>query len=1073
MEIGNQTQIYSAERINITLLKACSQIPDVSPTGRYTTAVPFCLILAVSALKELFEDWKRRLSDQQVNNFQTFVLKGGEWNKIKWKEVNVGDILRVQSDELFPADMVLLSSSEPNGMAYIETSNLDGETNLKIKQALRGTSHLIDPHKLSEFEFDIECEVPNRRVNEFAGTINFDNSPHLLGISQILLRGTRLKNTQWIFGAVIYTGHDAKILMNSKAAPLKRSSIDVLTNQYMAYLFVILLALAVFSACGAYYYEHQLYGVAYYLGATGSKESNFLWNVVTFFILYNNLIPISLQVTLEMVRFFQASFINFDLEMYDEASDTRAIARTSNLNEELGQVKYLVTDKTGTLTRNIMKFKRCSIAGMNFGTDEGDEFNDAGIQECLDSNSEQCKWIVEFLRVMSVCHTVVPEKGDTNDLSSTKYQASSPDEGALVRAALALNFVFHTRYPDRVIVKEDTMIFNRLGKGCRFKEETEKHLREYATKGYRTLCFAMKVIDEDEYRKWNDEFEAALKSIDNLQKKLDDCAEKIERDLILIGASAIEDKLQEGVPETIKSLKAAGIHVWMLTGDKRETAVNIAIAAALCTSETPTKSISRENMATIIATSPKDDENMVLLIDGSVVSDVFSGERPDELCELLCLYEAVICYRLTPIQKAEIVEFIKRHENHVLAIGDGANDVAMIQAANVGVGLLGEEGLQAASASDYAIAQFRFLQRLLLVHGTWNLDRSVKVILYCFYKNICLYLIELWFAFNSAFSGQTLFERWTIALFNVAFTAFPPITFGLFDRAISAKTMLSDPSLYEKFQSTVFPMRKFVLWIGMAVWHSLLLYLLSYGFLQNEIFETASGSDAWLLLGNSCYSFVVATVCLKALLECYSWTPIVIASSIGSIILWFIFLPIYSAMWPYIPLGEEMCGMAYMMMSSPSFWLAFVLIPFTALLTDLAIKIVLRSIFPSARLLARIGKASNVEATIASVGREAEQRIRDECHQLNGGTSHETVMYGSISELNELAGYAFSQEEGGEVSQGDMVRAYDSTRRKPTAVPQKICGSAYKKKKNDQNSQPKNTGAVQYISVYVLELQFT
>jgi phospholipid-transporting ATPase len=160
---------------------------------------------------------------------------------------------------------------------------------------------------------------------------------------------------------------------------------------------------------------------------------------------------------------------------------------------------------------------------------------------------------------------------------------------------------------------------------------------------------------------------------------------------------------------------------------------------------------------------------------------------------------------MTPMQKAEVVELIQSLGDHiVLAVGDGANDVAMIQAANVGVGITGEEGMQAASASDYSIGQFHFLRRLLLVHGTWNFERSVKVILYSFYKNICLYIIELWFAFFSAFSGQTIFDRWTIAMFNVIFTAWPPVIIGLFDRPISSRTMMSNPALYPIFQQKAF-----------------------------------------------------------------------------------------------------------------------------------------------------------------------------------------------------------------------------------------------------------------------------
>uniref|UniRef100_F1KSC3 Phospholipid-transporting ATPase n=1 Tax=Ascaris suum TaxID=6253 RepID=F1KSC3_ASCSU len=1040
-------QFRRYNNIFFLVIALLQQIPDVSPTGRYTTALPFLIILSVSAVKEIFEDIKRRKSDQKVNNFHTQVLKNGAWQRTRWRRVNVGDIVRVENEQLFPADMTLLSSSEPHAMAYIETSNLDGETNLKIRQGLECTERLVTLQSISALKCNIECEQPNRHVNEFTGTLRIGDIERPLGINQILLRGARLKNTRWICGAVIYTGHDAKLLMNSRLAPLKRSNVDVLTNRRILSLFFILVTLAVVSAVGAHFYEESLFDVAYYLGLSGLRTTNFFWNVLTFFILYNNLIPISLQVTLELVRFFQASYINCDEKMYDEASDTCAVARTSNLNEELGQVKFVMSDKTGTLTRNVMKFKRCSVAGVNYGNDETDEFDDNSLVKTIDSPSENSEWVREFLRMMAVCHTVVPELDDEGTL---RYQASSPDEGALVRGAAALGFVFHTRKPQLLIIdalgKEETyevlnvleftsdrkrmgvlvrcpdnairlyvkgadsVIFERLRPKCLFEEETLTHLSEYASKGYRTLCFAMRLVQEDEYNNWAVEFQAASVALDHREKKLAACAEKIEYDLVLIGASAIEDKLQQGVPETIRALMGADIHIWILTGDKRETAVNIAQASALCTSSTTQLVIDTntydETYSRLSAFVNKgqalnrSNVEFALIIDGSSLHYAMTGECRPLLGELALSCRAVVCCRMTPMQKADVVELVRSCGEHVvLAVGDGANDVAMIQAANVGVGISGEEGLQAASASDYAIAQFRFLQRLLLVHGAWNFDRSVKVILYSFYKNICLYLIELWFALYSAFSGQTVFERWTIGLFNVAFTAMPPIILGLFDRPVSDSMMLACPALYLSFQKRAFSLPQFAFWIGMAVWHSILLYFFSYGFLYDDIVWKHGRAAGWLMLGNSCYTFVVTTVCLKALLECDSWTLVVVCSSLGSILLWIVFLVIYAAIWPYVPLGQEMCGLAYMMMSSYSFWLAFILIPFVALLTDFVFKVIRVSTVPTPREMACLHERERITKTAS--GELGNASLREEDRRLNG-VFNEATVYGSVTELDEL-----------------------------------------------------------------------
>ncbi|KAK0417961.1 hypothetical protein QR680_013300 [Steinernema hermaphroditum] len=971
------------------IIALLQQIPDVSPT----------------ALKEIFEDVKRRRMDSTVNSYSTQILKNGQWIETKWKNVSVGDIVKVEDGQLFPADLILLSSSEPQGMAYIETSNLDGETNLKIRQGLDCTSHLIRGDLISKFTAEIECEPPSRHVSEYTGTLKMDSTQRPLGPNQLLLRGARLKNTHWIFGAVVYTGHDAKLLMNSKAAPLKRSNVDTMTNHRILFLFFTLVTLAVVSAIGAYFFDSNYLPNAFYLNAVDTPH--FAWNVLTFFILYNNLIPISLQVTLELVRFFQASYINCDLEMYHAPTDTPACARTSNLNEELGQVKFVMSDKTGTLTRNVMKFKRCTVGGVNYGNDQSEAFDDMSLLDDLNNQNDNAEYIRDFLTMMAVCHTIVPEYDESGQIL---YQGSSPDEGALVRGAASMKFAFHTRKPQSVVIKAieqdvtyevlnvleftsdrkrmgvivktadnalklfikgaDNVIIERLSMGQEeMVEKVRDHLMEYASHGYRTLCFASADLDPEFYRKWAVGFHASSIAIERREELLAEAAEAIERNLTLIGATAIEDKLQDHVPVTIRALMAADIRIWMLTGDKRETAINIAQSSALCTPNTNLMILDKrsydETYEKLVTFNEKarrfveTDREFALVLDGGSLHHALTGESRYLFAQLAMICRAVVCCRMTPMQKAEVVELVRSFGDHVvMAVGDGANDVAMIQAANVGIGISGEEGLRAASASDYSIAQFHYLRRLLLVHGAWNFDRSVKVILYSFYKNICLYIIELWFAFFSAFSGQTIFERWTISMFNVIFTAWPPVILGLFDRPVSEEQMLRYPALYCSFQRRAFSMKQFSLWIGMALWHSLLLFFLSYGYLYDGVAWSNGRTGGWLMLGNTAYTMVVTTVCLKALLECDSWTWVIALFSIGSFVLWFIMFAIYAWIWPTLPLGADMSGMAHIMMSSSSFWFAFLLIPTTTLITDVVLKGIRTTVFPSPRDLACMSERS-------------------------------------------------------------------------------------------------------------------
>lgn len=477
------------------------QIPDVSPTGRYTTLVPLIFILSVSAIKEIIEDIKRHRADDEINMREVEVLRDGKWQLVQWRNVAVGDVVKVHNNTFFPADLILLASSEPQGISFIETANLDGETNLKIRQAHTETNNLLDTAELMNFRANIQCEAPNRHLYEFNGVLRETNKQSIpLGPDQLLLRGAMLRNTKWAFGVVIYTGHDTKLMQNNTTtAPLKRSTLDRMTNTQILMLFFILLFLCLISAVFNFLWTNANKDGLWYLGSKDGISRNFAINLLTFIILFNNLIPISLQVTLEVVRFIQATFINMDIEMYHAESDTPAMARTSNLNEELGMVGYIFTDKTGTLTKNVMEFKRCTVSGKIYDLPIESEVPSREVSNGISTsrpgsgtsnkvtNIDAIKTIVEpangsssksrdpydcqlvrditqgkkstdrnrtkhaailheFMIMLSACHTVIPEKID----NTIVYHAASPDERALVDGARKFGYIFETRTPTYV-----------------------------------------------------------------------------------------------------------------------------------------------------------------------------------------------------------------------------------------------------------------------------------------------------------------------------------------------------------------------------------------------------------------------------------------------------------------------------------------------------------------------------------------------------------------------------------------------------------------------------------------------
>ncbi|KAF9205488.1 hypothetical protein BGZ59_000444 [Podila verticillata] len=1066
------------------LFTACiQQIPGVSPTSRYTTAVPLVLVLFATAVKEVMEDYKRHASDSETNARTSKVLQGNTFVPKAWHSIKVGDIVRVEGSEPFPADLVLLSSSEPEGMCYIETSNLDGETNLKIKQALPETVNLLTPLDVSYLGGCIRSEQPNNSLYTFEGTLLMNNTsgnPKELPLdpTQVLLRGAVLRNTRWIYGVVIFTGHESKLMRNASATPIKRTSVEKMTNIQIIFLFAILLAMSLASAVGNMVITNKNLAQLSYIEAKQSAWSDFGLNILTFLILYNNLIPISLMVTMEVVKFWQAQLINSDLDMYYEKTDTPALARTSSLVEELGQIEYIFSDKTGTLTCNEMEFRQCSIGGLAYAdvVEEGKQAHiedgvEVGVHDFkqLDANLRNhptSNVIDEFLTLLAVCHTVIPERQENNP-NDIVYQASSPDEGALVEGAALMGYKFTTRRPRSVnitvgrheleyevlnvcefnstrkrmstIVRgpdrkiklyckgADTVIMERLGSHNEFVDSTLQHLEDYATEGLRTLSMAMREIPEQEYQNWVQIYDRAATTIKNRGEELDKAAELIEKDLFLLGASAIEDKLQDGVPETIHTLQQAGIKVWVLTGDRQETAINIGYSCKLiqedmsliiCNEQThwETKEFLENKVKAIKSTMQRGDdiEPLALIIDGKTLGFALEKDIEKIFLELACMCKAVVCCRVSPLQKALVVKLVKRNLKAILlAIGDGANDVSMIQAAHVGVGISGLEGLQAARSADFAISQFRFLKKLLLVHGAWSYQRLSKLILFSFYKNICLYTTQFWYAFYNGFSGQTVYESWTISLYNVALTVLPPLSLGIFDQYVSARMLDRYPQMYMLGQkSEFFNVKTFWGWASNAIFHSVVIFFVCAYIFQNDLIMTNGNIGGAWLMSVTLYTAVLATVLIKAALITDLWTKYAYISVPGSMLFWMGFFPLFAIIGAKVSLTPEYAGIVGPLYSQPVFWLTIVLLPLFCNMRDFTYKYMKRTFFPKTYHYVQEIQKLNIPDY-----RPRMERFRKAVHKVR-----------NIQRLRRNRGFAFSQNESGTAN---LIRAYDTTAQKP------------------------------------------
>lgn len=1036
-------QFCRLANIYFIIISALQLIPGVSPTGRWNTLGPLLFVMSVTAVKEAYEDIKRHRQDNQVNNHVTNVLRNGQFEPVAWKDVKTGDIVKLTNRQLIPADLVVLTSSEPQGMCYIETANLDGETNLKIRQSLDETLSLNTPEALQSFKGVVKCEHPNNRLYNFDGTLTFNNQTYPLTVKQVLLRGAMLRNTKWVYAIAIFTGKDTKLVRNSSATPAKRSNVERVTNKQVLLIFVFQLFLCSFCAVANRIWVTEHYNMGY-LYFTRSPASEAGWAWITFLILYNNLIPISLYVTVEVVKLIQAYFINSDVEMYYERNDTPAQARTSNLNEELGQVAYIFSDKTGTLTQNLMEFRKCSIAGIAYGglvneelggaetgtgepaTSSDDKkqgfenvnFNDPRLLQNLRSGHPTAEVAREFLVLLAVCHTVVPEYDDSGKLI---YQASSPDEAALVSAARFFGFEFSqrttksvtinvqgkelryeilnvlefnsTRKRMSVIVRSpegkillytkgaDTVIYERLGPDQPYGNITITHLQEFASEGLRTLCVAVAELDPVQYEEWDKIHKAASLALVNREAELDKAAELVEKNLFLLGATAIEDKLQDGVPETIQLLGVAGIKVWVLTGDKQETAINIGFACQLlndkmelmvinedspaATQSEIEKRLSAIRMGRSPSASPSPSPSatpasptagdplgagteLALIIDGHTLHHALEDGVKLQLLELARMCKAVICCRVSPLQKALVVRLVRENLNAIsLAIGDGANDVSMIQAAHVGVGISGEEGLQAARASDYSIAQFRFLQRLLLIHGRHSYRRISKVILYSFYKNIVLYIVQFWFTINNGWSGQTFFERTTLTAYNIAWTLLPVVAVGVFDKDVTDRMLLEHPQLYQTgIRRYYYNYRVFWGWVANAIYHSFICFwFVALTFRNQQPFGNGQSLDLFSL-GSVSFTCVVIVVTLKLGLETRYWTWVNHFTMWGSIIVYAIWLMVYGVFFDGTSMGADLYRSVFMLYRAPEYYLVIVFVVVLCLWRDVTWKFFQRTDLP-------------------------------------------------------------------------------------------------------------------------------
>ena len=429
--------------------------------------------------------------------------------------------------------------------------------------------------------------------------------------------------------------------------------------------------------------------------------------------------------------------------------------------------------------------------------------------------------------------------------------------------------------------------------------KTFKHTDHFASDGLRTLLYGYRYIDDESYASWKAIYQKATTSLENRQELIEEAGAMIEAQLELAGATAIEDKLQDGVPDTIDKLRRANIKVWMLTGDKRETAINIGYSARVCkpSSEVYILDSSQGNLNdTLVSTLNEVARGMiphtVAVVDGQTLADIDADEDLAILFyDLVVRVDSVICCRASPSQKAHLVNSIRRFvpKSITLAIGDGANDIGMIQASHVGIGISGREGLQASRISDYSIAQFRFLQKLLFVHGRWNYLRTGKYVLATFWKELFFYLAQAHYQHYNGYTGTSMFESASLTVFNTLFTSLPVVLIGIYEQDLKQDTLLEVPELYTFGQDGLgFSFQQYFGWQIMGTIGSVINYYFTYGTYMNAYSDEDTSLYAF---GVICFTAGVIFINIRLLiLELHTKTVITMTGFGLSILGWFLWM---------------------------------------------------------------------------------------------------------------------------------------------------------------------------------------
>jgi len=914
------------------LLIALTQfVPPLKVGFLFTYVGPLCLVLVLTMLKEGFDDFKRYKRDKEANSSLYKVIKPDGLTKlVPSMKLKVGDIIELHPKQRIPADLILLYSSEENGTTFIKTDQLDGETDWKLRRSIRFTQQFFSQPNfdVSQLNGSIVYQPPSENIYNFEGVFYANAYSSDVKLNEPLF----LDHTLWantsitsgkIYGAILYTGKDTRIVMNSREPRSKTGKLDEELNLITKLLFLCMILLA---------------GVIVFLNGFMGK-----WYLQYFryILLMASIIPISLRVNLDFAKAIFSYKINRD----DTIPGT--IARNSSIPEELGRISFLLTDKTGTLTQNDMHFKKLVLEHVQYEEENVPLIAKLVKVQCEKSNGplqdveermrdgkepvaslgglqskpkkvrrEKENVLRDLITAFAVCHNVTPIIED----GKRSFHASSPDEIALVNFAQEVKMKLVARTNDQIDVENPAgqrevyqvlanfpfssetkrmgilvrhqatgrLIFFLKGADVAIQSKVKEvykgllldECEALARTGLRTMVFAQKYITEAEYQNWKRVWDEAHSSLTKRDEKMRKAADLLETDMEFIGISGVEDRLQDDINVTLESLRNAGIKIWMLTGDKIETAKCIAISTGLKGVNQDMFEIrdTEDDLQLVNKINEFSNRvNTVLILDGHSLSRILETNQK-VFFEAAVRAPAVVCSRCLPTQKAMITELVKKYSGkRVACIGDGGNDVGMIQSADLGIGIVGKEGKQASLASDFSVYEFQYIKTLILWHGRLYYKNAAKLSQFVIHRGLIISFMQALFMCVFYFVAIPIYNGYLMLGYTTIYTMFPVFSL-IFDQDINREKALNYPLLYKSLQlSRELNFKTLCVWLWKSLFQASVIVLMAL-----YIFP-----DTFVQIVTITFTALIISEILNVYTELHKLHPVMILSFIGTVLVYF------------------------------------------------------------------------------------------------------------------------------------------------------------------------------------------